>query len=48
MQHVAGAIGRQVWPAAEALCEYLLAHLDDYRGRDVLELGAGIGTSPPV
>jgi hypothetical protein len=47
LQHVASAVGVQVWPAAEVLCEYIAwrsRREGDYFGdRTVLELGAGVG-----
>lgn len=38
--------GRQVWPAAEVLVEYLYANHDLVIGKRILELGAGAGTLP--
>jgi predicted nicotinamide N-methyase len=33
----------KVWPSAKALCTYLAAHPALFRGKRVLELGAGLG-----
>ena len=40
--YVAG-FGWRVWPSAEALAAYLVENPEAVRGKDVLELGAGLG-----
>ncbi|RLN50895.1 hypothetical protein BBJ29_001555 [Phytophthora kernoviae] len=36
-------IGLKLWEAGWMLAEYAIAHESDFRGRNVLELGAGVG-----
>eukprot|EP00644_Phytophthora_capsici_P019456 jgi/Phyca11/133714/e_gw1.663.1.1 len=36
-------VGLKLWEAGWLLAEYVLAHKSEFRGRKVLELGAGVG-----
>ncbi|KAJ8556613.1 hypothetical protein ON010_g9353 [Phytophthora cinnamomi] len=41
-------VGLKLWEAGWLLAEYAIAHESDFRGRTVLELGAGVGFSGMV
>ncbi|KAG7397978.1 hypothetical protein PHYBOEH_011907 [Phytophthora boehmeriae] len=41
-------VGLKLWEAGWLLAEYAIAHESDFRGRNVLELGAGVGFSGMV
>ena len=36
-------VGRQTWRASLLLAEYVHTNIGDFRGRNILELGAGAG-----
>ena len=42
MQH-SKRIGEIVWPGAEVLSQYIIQNMDKFKGKNVLELGAGPG-----
>jgi len=35
----------EIWPSAVALAEYILAARDEFRGKDIIEIGCGLGLS---
>lgn len=46
--NMAASIGLVMWPAGFLLCEFALDHPELFRGKRILELGAGIGLTSVV
>lgn len=40
-----GTTGLCSWQASKALCEYITNNLEDFHGKNILELGSGVGLS---
>ncbi|XP_055542202.1 protein-lysine N-methyltransferase EEF2KMT [Wyeomyia smithii] len=38
-----GTAGLCSWQASKALCEFIIHNLEDFRGKNILELGSGVG-----